>query len=175
MKGTLVKAMQEMVESEQGQNTWKEILKISELDDDFDVDVLADIEDGKFNNLLDSTAEVLDVSKKEAMDRFANYFILEYVPKAFSMNMYFSQSSCAREFLMKMDEVHERLTKNMEDARPPRFDYEEKDDGSLLMTYNSDRNMFELFKSLANAVGEYCNDDLEIEEAEADTLEINFS
>ncbi|SDL68498.1 Haem-NO-binding [Halarsenatibacter silvermanii] len=175
MKGTLVKAMQEMVENEHGQNMWQRIIETSMLGDDFDVNILADVEDEKFKNLLNTTAEVLDISKKEAMDRFAHYFILEYALDTFAINMYFSQSDSAREFLLKMDDVHRRLTKNIDDASPPRFDYEKKDDGSLLMTYNSERGMFELFKSLAEAVGEYFNDDLRIREAGKNTVEIKFS
>lgn len=173
MKGTVVKAMQEMIEDEHGEDTWEEILENSELEDNFKATILSDIEDEKFKNLLGSVADVLSVSEKEAMDTFSRYFINEYAPDTYGI--YFSQADSAREFLLNMDDVHKQLTKNMNDAKPPRFDYEEKDDGSILMTYNSDRGMFELFKSLADAVGEYFDDDLRIRETGRDTVEIKFS
>ncbi len=52
-----------------------------------------------------------------------------------------------KKFLLRMNEVHEELTRDMPGITPPRFSYEDKGD-SLVMTYHSKRGFFDYFEGI---------------------------
>ena len=55
----------------------------------------------------------------------------------------------AREFVLGLDKVHLSLTKSLENARPPRFDYEEVGEQKIIVTYRSQRNLIDIYIGLA--------------------------
>ncbi|WP_027366591.1 methyl-accepting chemotaxis protein [Desulfocurvibacter africanus] len=52
-----------------------------------------------------------------------------------------------KKFLLRMNEVHEEITKGMPGITPPRFSYEDKGD-TLVMTYHSKRGFFDYFEGI---------------------------
>src|SRR3990172_8470663 len=76
--------------------------------------------------------------------------------------------------LMKADVIHDVATKMMRNAAPPRFIYVEKDKKTLLMTYNSSRNMMPFFLGLIKGVGKYFNEDLTLNVISSNQVEITF-
>ncbi len=73
-----------------------------------------------------------------------------------------------------MDEVHRKVTLNIQNANPPRFDYEWKDEKTLIMTYKSKRNLIEFFIGLIKGVGKYFNEELEVRKLGGNRVEIKF-
>jgi hypothetical protein len=63
-----------------------------------------------------------------------------------------------------MDKVHKQATKNILNATPPRFEYEELPDGRLLMHYRSERKLCSVLRGLILGVGIYFNEKLQVME-----------
>ncbi len=76
--------------------------------------------------------------------------------------------------LLKLDSIHTTVTKNIPNSRPPKFSYEWKDEKTLLMTYNSQRNLIDLFIGLAKGVGKYYRENLSIKKLSTNNIEITF-
>jgi hypothetical protein len=53
----------------------------------------------------------------------------------------------------------------MSNASPPRFEYEETDDGRLLMHYHSPRGLCPVLRGLILGVGLHFGDELQVEES----------
>ena len=56
---------------------------------------------------------------------------------------YFRKHENAKSFVSDMDYVHQQMTGMMKNAAPPRFDYDWKDDQTLIFTYHSKRNLID--------------------------------
>ncbi len=73
-----------------------------------------------------------------------------------------------------MDRVHKGTTSTLPDAKPPRFEYEFKDEKTLIMKYKSHRNLIEFMVGLLKGVGKFYKEDLRINPLGRDKVEIIF-
>ena len=87
---------------------------------------------------------------------------------------YIENYKTAKEFLLGMDAIHVTVTKEVPNAHPPRFDYEQKGENTLLMTYKSDRGLVDLFISLVKGVGIYYKQELKVTKHSEKLVEIQF-
>jgi len=173
MKGVIPKCLAEMVVEKFGRESWEKILSESGLDRSTSFFPTEDIDDTKVLTVVRTTCEVLGITVSQAADAFGEYWINVFAPKIY--HTYYRKASSAKEFLMKMDRVHEMTTQNIENARPPRFDYEWRDDSTLVMTYNSSRGLIDFFIGLIKGVGTYFKEDLKVERIGADKVKIRFA
>ena len=95
-----------------------------------------------------------------------------FAPKVYFA--YFVGIQSAREFLLKLDAVHSRVTKTIENARPPRFLYEWKDDKTLIMTYKSERGLIDFAIGLIKGVGKYFKEDINVVKVDNDKAKVTF-
>lgn len=70
--------------------------------------------------MLKNTCQVLGITLEQAAEAFSEYWVNVYAPKVYGI--YYRGVNGARDFLLKMDEVHVKTTKTMENASPPRFE-----------------------------------------------------
>lgn len=73
-----------------------------------------------------------------------------------------------------MDHVHTAVTKRLADARPPRFEYEWKDNQTLIMHYKSPRGLIDFMVGLIKGVGKYFEKDLKVTKLGNDKVKIVF-
>ena len=123
MKGSIVIALQDLVKSKYGQENWTNILKKSNLPKDKVFYGHHDIEDNIVMTLIQNTCEVLGVTLEQAAEAFGNYWMNEYAPKKYFA--FFAGKKTAKEFLLEMNRLHSKITDRIENARPPKFEYEE--------------------------------------------------
>ena len=172
MKGVIVIALKELVVEKFGLNRWNEILKGAGIEKEPYMTVLSDIDDKIVLDVLKSLCRMLGMTSQQAADAFGEYWMTVYAPKHYQA--YFLNVKNAKEFLLKMDQVHVSSTKTMKDARPPRFQYEWKDNRTLIMTYISKRGLMDIFEGLVKGVARYYKEDLKIRRVGTDKLEIVF-
>ncbi|MBU1118400.1 heme NO-binding domain-containing protein [Patescibacteria group bacterium] len=173
MKGVIVSCFEELVKEKFGQDKWDEILDKVGIDKGKRVFLATeDIDDAAVMNVLDKTCEVLDMSVNDVTDAFGDYWVNSYAPRFYKI--YFNQAHSAREFLLNMDNVHIATTKSIANAHPPRFEYEWKDDNTLIMTYKSERGLIDLFISLVKGVGKHYHEDLKVTKLDNKKVEIVF-
>jgi hypothetical protein len=89
--------------------------------------------------------------------------------------MYYGRYHNTRDFIMGMDFIHAEVTKNIQNAHPPRFDIEELDENRIKVHYKSKRNMIDFYIGLVKGVGKYFKTPLEVKKLSEEYCEIDFS
>ncbi len=73
-----------------------------------------------------------------------------------------------------MNEIHRKVTENIPNAHPPRFEYRWEGPNVLIMKYISPRGLVEVFMGVLKGVGKFFNTDLKIERVSPDEVRIEF-
>ncbi len=161
MKGVIFKALEELVIKKLGEDAWKQILeKIGYKNAPF-YTLVSDVPDDKVLAAVKVACDVSNLSLQEVADLFGEYWMMEFAPRIYKG--YFILSDSARDFLLKMDWVHSEAVRRMKNAKPPRFTYEWENENTLIMGYNSERNLMDIFIGLVRGVGKKFGEEMEVE------------
>ncbi len=172
MKGSLICCLRDMVTARAGAGSWENILLGAGADRGRMFFPTDDIEDKMALAIFASACKVLDLPLSDAADAFGHYWMTVYAPAIYSA--YFLGACSARDFLLKMDRVHEISTRNIAGARPPRFGYQLEDDGALVMTYASHRGLIDFMVGLIKGVGARFHEELLVEKISDSKVRIRF-
>ena len=172
MKGAIVNCLAELVKEKFGKDTWERVLEYSDLNKHASFMIIQDVEDEKVLKVIDSVCKVCNITFTQAADAFGEYWVNTYAPRLYSA--YYSGAYSSKDFLLKMDSIHQRVTTNIKNAHPPRFDYSWVNDKTLIMTYKSSRNLIDLFIPLVKAVGTYFKENLQVAKLSNDKVQIIF-
>ena len=173
MKGVIVLCTKEMVEKKFGREKWLEALKNAGIDKEPRVLPISDVEDHLLLTVVQSICHVMGIGLKEFGELFGDYWVNEYSQRLYKV--YYDNAKDARDFLLMMDDVHVNMTKGMENAKPPRFLYEWKDNKTLVITYLSQRHLIDIMVGLIKAVGKFYGEKLEVKKLSDDKVEVVFS
>ena len=66
-----------------------------------------------------------------------------------------------KELYLSIDKMHKQLTKDYPGIKPPSFSYDDKGD-VLIMTYRSDRGLFDYFEGILQGAAEYMNQKISV-------------
>lgn len=172
MKGTIARCLAEMVTEKFGKDKWESALEKAGLKRDTRFMSQEDIDDTIIIKIVEAVCKTLDVSWVQAADAFGDYWSTVYAPKIYKP--FYDSAGSAREFLLKMDQLHVAMTKNMPGAHPPRFEFEWQDDKTLIMKYISPRGLIDFVVSLAKGIGHYYKTNLKVTKRNNDSVEIVF-
>lgn len=172
MKGVILACMGKMVQEQFGADKWKSILSDAGMPGTTVFLAHQDVADEQVLKVVGSACEVLGIDLQQAADAFGDYWVNKFAPQIYSMH--YQGVSNSREFLLKLDEVHKITTRTVPNAHPPRFDYERKDDQTLIMGYHSERNLMPFFLCLLRGVGKHFGEPLSIRELPDSRVEIVF-
>ena len=161
-----------MVQKEFGKEKWESVLKKAGIEREPMITPISDVDDQTCMKVINSVYKVLNISLTQAADVFGDYWVNVYVRRIYYS--YYEDCKSAKEFLLKMDSIHTSMTKAMSNAHPPRFEYEWKDDKTLIMKYKSQRNLIDIFVGLVNGVGKFYKEDLKVTKLGNDKAEIVF-
>lgn len=171
MKGSVVLGLKEMVTSRFGRDKWDIALKKAgaELKT---VLAVSDVDDAMVLRVINSLCEILNIKLPELADLFGDYWINVYTQRTYPT--FYFRSKTAREFLLDVDRIHVELTKTIPNARPPRFEYEWKNDNTLIMRYKSHRGLIDIVVGLVKGVGKRYKENLRVSKLGNDRVEIIF-
>ncbi len=172
MKGTILRCAQELVQEKFGQDKWEAILEKCGYPKDRLFMVLEDVPDDKTLQLFATTGEVLGVTHEQLCDVYGEYWCVTYAPARYPM--YYKGKTNAKEMILDMDNVHTKVTKAMNNSRPPKFTYTWKDDATLEMGYNSPRGLIHLLAGLARGVGKHFGEDLTVTVNGTQSITVKF-
>ena len=172
MKGSIVKCLADLVRSSYGEHKWKEIMQLSGENPGIAISAMADFDDKTVFKIIENTCKVLNLTKQQACDAFGEYWVNTYAVKVYGA--YYLKFQNAKEFIMGMDKVHETVTKNIINANPPRFDIEEVDANTIIVTYKSKRGMIDFYIGLVKGVGKYFNTNIGIKKLSEEKVELTF-
>jgi hypothetical protein len=172
MKGTIVRCLKDLVVTQFGQDKWEKSLKDAGLDTFTMFWPMSDVDDAQVVKLFEAVCQNLNISFVQAADAFGDYWVNVYSQEMYPL--YYERHATARDFLLDMDNVHVAMTRSMENARPPRFQYEWKDDKTLIMHYKSHRGLIDFVVGLARGVGKRYEEDIQVTKLGPDKVQIIF-
>ncbi len=172
MKGVIVKCLSNLVKEKFGEDKWERVLEMSGLPTNMTFVSTQDIDDSEVLKVVGNVCSVLNITLQQAADAFGDYWVNEFAPKIYSP--YYVGVNSAKDFLLKMDRVHESSTKRIPNARPPRFEYEWENDNTLIMKYKSHRNLIDFLVGLIKGVGKYFNENLTVTKIDDKSVRIVF-
>ena len=179
MKGIINKGIQEMVETKFGKEAWEKVKSLAGCQEPFFA-ISQDYPDETTIKLIKAASQVSGLSEETVQVEYGK-FIVPNTLKNYYPTYFILAGSSPREFLLNMDRIHQQATRNIPQAKPPKFEYEESPDGKLLMHYNSPRGLCSVLKGLILGVGIYFDQELKVEEIECMhkgdhrcTMEITF-
>lgn len=172
MKGVIVNCLAEMVKEKFGEDKWGDALEKAGLDRKSVFFTIQDVDDDAVLKVIASVCEVLNISLVQAADAFGDYWVNVFAPRIYQV--YYDEADSAKDFLLNMDHVHQVSTESIAGARPPRFEYEWKDDKTLIMKYKSHRRLIDFMVGLIKGVGTYYKEDLKVTKLGDDRAEVVF-
>lgn len=172
MKGSIICCLQEMVVAKSNTGTWKKIVSGAGMEEGRMFLPTDNVEDKEALALIESACKVLNLSLQEAADAFGRHWMTVYAPNIYKG--YFIGSNSARAFLLKMDRVHQMVTRDIAGAHPPRFDYQWEDDKTLVMTYKSSRGLIDIMAGLIKGVGAHYHEELRVEKLSGSKVKVVF-
>lgn len=173
MKGVIVNCLKEMVTNRFGKDKWEAALEKAGLEKKTAFLATQDIDDNVVFKVIGTTCEVLNISLSQAADAFGEYWTCSYAPNIYKA--YYYGVTSAKEFLLKLDEIHRVTTDTIPNAKPPRFEYSWTNDSTLVMKYTSHRGMVDFFVGLIKGVGKYYNQHLTVSKLPGDKVQIVFA
>ncbi|MDZ7698942.1 MAG: heme NO-binding domain-containing protein [Deltaproteobacteria bacterium] len=156
-----------------GKEKWEEVLEDAGLPKSTHFLAIQDIEDAVVLKLVDLACKVLNIWLVQAADAFGDYWVNDYAAKIYKA--YYRRANSAKEMLLNMNDVHKEVTSSIKNAHPPKFEYEWKDDHTLIMTYHSERGLIDFLVGLIKGVGKYFKENLEVKKLGNTVVEIVFS
>lgn len=173
MKGVIVQCLENLIKEKFGKDKWESSLEDAGLPKNTIFLATEDVDDSAILNVIGCLCKTLNISLNQAADAFGDYWVNVFAPKVY--NSFYIGVNSAKEFLLKMDDVHRLTTNTIPNAKPPRFEYEWKDDKTLIMQYNSSRGLIDFFVGLVKGVGKYYNESLDVKKLGTDKVEVVFS
>jgi len=173
MKGVVVDCLDKLVCKQFGQGKWREILAACGVAADRRFARGEDIEDAQAMKLFAKTCEITGLSFEEASEAYGRFWISHYIPVAYPE--FLVGVSSAREMLLKLDEIHASVAARVENARPPRHSYEWRDSNTLLMSYDSERDLVELFIGAVKGVATHFGETIAVTQRDRRGVEIVFA
>lgn len=172
MKGVIATCLAELVKEKFGEDKWEAALEGAGLDKKTVFFAVQDVDDEAVLKVVNSVCEVLGISLAQAADAFGDYWVNIFAPRVYGA--YYKGVDSAKDFLLKTDYIHEASTRSIKGAHPPRFEYEWKDNKTLIMKYISHRGLIDFMVGLIKGVGKYYKEDLKVTKLGDDRVEIVF-
>jgi hypothetical protein len=174
MKGTIIVCLKDML-AEQfglGLEDWKNVLGAAGVDRNKVILLSTDVDDAAALAIFGEAQKRYFKSHQELADAYGNYWSVIYAPRIYS-SVYKGVKN-ARQFLLKLDAVHQQVTDTMANARPPRFRYEERGEHELRVHYLSARGLIHLYAGLARGIGNYFGEKLDVRVLDESQVSIIF-
>jgi len=172
MRGTIVLAFKELVERDFSEVTWKEALKQCNLSTEKPISPKQNIKDTILYCIVEKLRELTGLELNKIFDAFGDYWMNVYAPKHYPV--FFEYSTYARDFILKVDCIHQILTTQFPRSVPPRFSYTWEDDKTLIIEYHSQRHLIDLIPGLIKGTGRYFDEELEVEKISETKVKVKF-
>jgi len=155
MKGSMFRALEEMTVKNYGRKRWESALEYVGKPRNYRFSIQENVEEGLWDKIMRAVAMHINKTVDETQKEFGDYWIKEYTEKLYGA--FYMGAKTTRDFIGRLDFVHLGMTRDIEGATPPRFNYEWESDMELIMEYSSDRGllglMMDYLKSLDEKMG----------------------
>jgi hypothetical protein len=172
MKGTIVLCLEQLVCSKFGEESWQKIRTESGVPATNMFLPFEDVDDATVMKLIQALCATLHLSLSQAADAFGEYWVMTYSQELYQQ--YYQKNKTAKDFLLEMDAIHVMMTRTIQNAHPPRFTYDWKDEKTLIVHYASQRNLIDLAIGLIKGVGKFYQENLRVTKLGEDRIQVIF-
>jgi hypothetical protein len=137
MYGLVNKAIQDMVCSRFGEETWKQIKQKAEVEEDIFIS-MEGYPDDLTHKLVKAASVVLGLSSSKIMETFGEFWV-EYTAQEGYGEMLDMSGDTLPDFLENLDNLHARVGISFPKLTPPSFECSEMKEDSLSLHYRSTR------------------------------------
>lgn len=166
MYGLVNKAIEDMVCSSFGEETWKKIKQKAEVE----VDIFMSMEgypDDITHRLVKAASAVLGLPASEIMQTFGEYWV-QYTAKEGYGEMMDMSGETLPEFLENLDNLHARVGISFPQLKPPSFECTDMDEDSLSLHYSSTREgLTPMIIGLVKGLGTRFNTEVDITQTQS--------
>jgi Haem-NO-binding len=166
MYGLVNKAIQDMVCSHFGENTWQAIKQKAQLE----IEAFVSMEgypDDVTHRLVKAASEILELSPKEVMVAFGEYWVQYTATEGYGEMMDMAGDNLP-EFLENLDELHSRVGVLFPKLQPPSFECSEVEEESLNLHYHSHREgLAPMVVGLVQGLGKRFDTDVEVTQTQS--------
>lgn len=157
-----------------GEDAWPKVTQSAGLGEDFSygTKIRDDIDEIQSIELFVLSANILGIPLSELFDQFGEHWCCDYSPRVYGV--FYRGMDSTKSAVTKLDRVHETVTNHIENSNPPRFIYDWKSDDVLELTYQSDRNLIDLFISLVKGLDKKFNNYTEVEKKSEHLVVLTF-
>jgi hypothetical protein len=161
MYGMVNKAVEEMVTSQFGEETWEKIKAKTAIEDEIFISNECYPDELTFR-LVASASETLGLTPEQVLEAFGMHWVLHTAREGYG-ELLAAGGTTLSEFLHNLPSFHSRLTLIFPKLEPPTFKVKELDDTSLRLQYYSHRSGLTPFViGLLKGLGTMFNMPLEI-------------
>ncbi|GAB6058204.1 methyl-accepting chemotaxis protein [Desulfonatronum parangueonense] len=154
MKGILPKLMQEYIKEDFGQEVFTKLQR--ELGNPVFLPT-AGYPDQVIRQMADIVSQITNKSSREVLLGLGMYT----VPQFHKVYRRHFSARDLKQFYLKMNDVHARLTREHPGIKPPSFTYEDKGD-VLFMNYRSHRGLFDYFEGILRGAARFMKERADI-------------
>jgi hypothetical protein len=173
MKGAVASCLRDLVIKKFGIEKWEACLTTAGVPKNSIFLASQDVDDATVMKIINAVCKVANLTLAQAADAFGEHWVCSYAAGIYKAH--YAGVSTARQFLLKLDEVHRITTETIPNAHPPRFDYTWENDKTLIMKYKSQRGLLDLLLGLVKGVGRYFKEDVRVTKNGPDSLRVVFS
>lgn len=167
MKGVIKESIQEFVETKFGREVWQDVMDRAGCTEPV-LSVCGNYTDELNSELVKALASVSDMPVDDVLVEFGKFWVLNVGPD--SHPAYYSLAGeSPRDFLLNMNWIHKQsqwdgLEGAPADSAPPRFEFEEKSDGRLLIHFDSKGGLCSVLRGQILGIGIRCDSALKVRE-----------
>lgn len=161
MKGIVFTEFLEMVEKEFGIDTVDDIIDASNLDSGGSYTSVATYPVEELLSLTEALSQLTQTPVNRLVHSFGQYLANSFVEKFPS---FFEEQKTTLEFLKRVDQhIHVEVKKLYPEAELPKFTHQQKDQHTLLLHYQSTRNLPDLAHGLIEGSSLYYKENIDIQ------------
>lgn len=152
MYGMVNRAVEEMVTSHFGNDTWLEIKRVAEVDTEVFVSLEAYPDDVTYR-LVGAASEVLGLPSEQILEEFGQYWVLHTARDGYG-SLLDAGGATLPEFMRNLPGLHARVALIFPNLKPPTFAVSDETPNSITVHYRSSRTglqpmVFGLLKGVA--------------------------
>lgn len=167
MYGLVNKAVEQLVKTNFGEDTWLKIAQRANVDPSFIM--MKSYPDQVTFDLVAAASEILDTPAEQILEAFGEHWIQFTVDEGYGKTMSLYGDSVS-EFLQNMDSLHAQIRLSFPELRPPSITCESLPNGQLVVSYISERvGLAPMLVGLVRGLGKRFSTPVELAYLPADT------
>jgi|GEM_PF-7062334 len=164
--------LRDMVVEGYGETAWAKVLEISHLPANILFTPTEEAPGDIILEVVNNICKELKITLTQVADAFGEFWVRKYAPKLY--NNFGIVAPSSRDFLMNLNEIHEKTITAMHNMCVPNFKYEWIGKEKLVITHDANMDFMPFYEGLIKGVGRYYEENISVNMMSPYELVIDF-